>query len=517
MHAGYRAMKKNILYLAIGLIIIFFWEDSLFIFNKWDSSHPVIGKKLENQNVSFKSKDQILSSIKKNYGSDTKLNLTALGKQVLVKRSDVGAQINYKDTINSVYSTGRTGNFLQKIVDQNKAFFGISNSRVSVNVSKVLMSVKVLSIADAFNIDPQPKMPDFAGDWNKALPQKDGLKVDTTALTKIILSNIFAPSPTSIKIPTSSIVKKYPDYDMEAIKRQAAQNIAEPISITSGGVVLTLSSKDLKGLLKVSDQADPTNPKKTIMVLALDREKLNKLLYFYAVKVEERAHAEYNDHDTRAAIYSQFYTNTRRLVDVPVGPVPVPSILGETTNTLEKIVYLTFDDGPNIIYQPMLLDILKEKKVLATFYFVGSNSKSYSTTTKRTIADGHVIGDHSLTHVNLSRLQQNQISDEIKTTRDILNGFTTPNNITLFRPPFGGTNSIVENSAQSLGLKQQLWSVDPKDWSDPTTDELLRRVVNNVVPGSVVLLHSNHFSTVKALPLIIDALKAKGYQFKVQS
>ncbi len=316
-------------------------------------------------------------------------------------------------------------------------------------------------------------------------------------------------------------MKKYDSYDLDKIRKQAVVYISEPLAITSGGLVFVLSPKDLQSLLTVLEQPDPINPRKTVIALALDRTKLNHKLYGYATKVESITHAEFNDHDARAAIYSQFYTNTRRLVDVPTGPLLHNQVLAANTSistpSAEKVVYLTFDDGPNIIYHPLVLDILKEKGVRATFYLVGSNSKLYPSTTKRTVDEGHVVGDHSLTHAYLAKLLPNQIYDEIKTTQDILNGFLDLNKkITLFRPPYGGTNAVVEKDATNLGLKQELWTVDPKDWSDPSTDELVNRVVNNVSNGSVVLLHSNHFSTVKALPIIIDKLRAKGYQFKLQ-
>ncbi len=513
-------MKKKWLFIfIISFVIFFLLEDAILLYNKLNKDHPILGQKLNWVTVSGLKRDQamVLSS---KFNDNTPLKLSASARIIEVQKKDIGTRINYQATMDQLYATGRMSNLFQNILTQNKALFGLSNTKLVFTISKPLLVLKVLAIETDINTKPQPQMPDFLGNISNTIPQKNGIKVISSKLSQIIINNIFNPPLKPITVPTQIIIKKYDSYDMDKIRKQAAEYTREPLSITSGGIVLTLSSKDLQSLLTVAEQPDPIHPQKTIMILALDRIKLNHMLYSYATKVESVTSAEFNDHDARAAIYSQFYTNTRRLVDVPTGSILQTRVLGVNTSVGtpgEKILYLTFDDGPNIIYHPLVLDILKEKNVKATFYLVGSNSKLYPSTTKRTIEEGHVIGDHSLTHAYLAKLLPNQIIDEIKTTQDILNGFLGKNKkITVFRPPYGGTNALVLKDATDLGLKQELWTVDPKDWSDPTTDELVNRVVSNTQNGSIVLLHSNHFSTVKALPIIIDKLREKGFQFRLQ-
>lgn len=510
-------IKKRIIIISV-LILFFLLENLLFLYNKTNTTHPILGQKLENTNLSTYSKQQVLHIMEENFASIKPLVLSYAGNNFVVKQIDVGAKVNYQKTLRQLYSVGRNGNFFQNITDQNKAILGLSSVHQVVSLSKPLLVLKVLTIADQINKGPTPSMPDFSKDWQHILPQTDGIKVDSAKLSEIITKNIFSPPTNPISIPVEKLVKKYPAYDFEAIRRQAEDYTDEQLSITSGGFMFTLSPQDLKSLLTVAEQSNPKDPKKTIMVLTIDSTKLHRRMYQFAEKVEAATNAEFNYHDAQAAIYGQFYTNTRRLIDAPTGPSRgyARKVLGQSTNTTEKVVYLTFDDGPNIVYHPMILDILKEKGVKATFYLVGSNTKLYAPTTKRTIQEGHVVGNHSLTHAYLAKLLPNQIYDEIKTTRDILDSLLSPGRITLFRPPYGGTNALVEKYAVSFGLKEMLWTVDPKDWSEPTTSELINRVVQKVQNGSVVLLHSNHFSTVKALPSIIDILRENGYQFKVQ-
>lgn len=513
--------KRWLFILAVLLGVVFLLEDALLLYNRMNASRPIVGQMFNGVRYSL-AKERAMGYIYQQYDLVPPLKLQYVKKTITIRKTDIGAKVDYGATINALYDTGRNGNLFQNILIQNKALFGLSNVKLVAKVSKPLLVIKVLEIEKDINKAPQPQMPDFSGDWNKTLPQKDGVKVLSSQLSEILVNRIFSPSATPITIPTQLIGKKYDAYDISEFRKQAVSAINEPISITSAGLVFTLSPTDLKSMLTVMEQPDPQNPKKTIMVLTLDRVKLSQKLEPFATQVENRTHGEFNDDNSAStAIYGQFYSNTRRLVDVPAGSALPPTVLGASTTAStsgEKTVYLTFDDGPNIIYHPLILDILKEKEVKATFYLVGSNSQLYPSTTKRTISEGHVIGDHSLTHPNLVRLLPNQIMDELKGTKTILEGFLGGDKkITLFRPPFGSTNNTVQNDANLLSLKQELWTVDPKDWSEPSTTELVNRVVNNVQNGSVVLLHSNHFATIKALPIIIDKLKAQGYVFRVQS
>ncbi len=519
-------LKKKHFRIFIGCIvvgIILLLEDGLLVYNKMNSSLPILGQRANGNPVSSLPKSQASAYLYNKFSSSDPLKLANQGKVYVVNKKDIGANIDYEMTINKLYGAGRDGNFLHNILTQNKALLGFSNTKLYFKMSKPLLLIKVLELEKDINTTPQPQMPDFSGDMSRTIPQRDGIKVLSTQLSQILINNIFNPPVKPITVPTQIVAKKFDTYNLDMLRKQAQDYTNEPISISSAGLVFTLTPKDLKSMLTVAEQPDPVNPKKTIITLLLNRVKLSRKLEPFATQVESVTHAEFNDDNSATtAIYSQFYTNTRRLVDISSGSSGSTRVLGVSTpvpsSGSEKVVYLTFDDGPNIIYHPLLLDILKEKNAKATFYLVGSNSTLYPSTTKRTVAEGHAIEDHSLTHADLPKLLPNQIMDEIKTTRDILNGFLGGDKkITLFRPPFGDYNSIVIKSATSLGLRQELWTVDPKDWSEPTTDELVQKVVKNVQNGSVILLHSNHFSTVKALPIIIDKIKAMGYSFKLQS
>src|SRR5258708_847838 len=373
-------INKLILF-CIGIVVcLFLLEDTVLLINKFHSNYPILGQQLNNIPVSNRNQQEIISFIQSQFDQNIPLKLSINGKKYLIYKKDVGAKIDYNKTIANVYTPGRTGNFFPDLITQNKALFGGSNAQLQVSLSKSLILLTTLSIADTVNKQPQPAMPDFKKNIFNTIPQKNGIKINSTAIAAVIDSYIFVPPATAIVIPTQIISKKYRAYDLNAIRKQALDYTSRPISITSGGVLFTLTPSDLKYLLSVSEQVDPTNPKQTIMGLTLDRINLVHLLAPYATEVEAATHAEFNEYDIYPTIYSQFYTNTRRVVDVPIGARLNSEVLGTSTTATqsgEKIVYLTFDDGPNIIYHPILLGILKEKNIKATFYLVGANSTDY--------------------------------------------------------------------------------------------------------------------------------------------
>lgn len=509
-------MKNVKAYFFMALLLFFLFEDAVLLYNRFHPDQAIVGLKLSSINVSTLSKSQIALAIQRKIDTETPLILQSAGRVFEVRKKDIGARIDYQQTLSQLIDEGRKGNAAQNILDQNKALIGLDDKKVVGQVSRPLLSLKVLDIAQQINQEPQPPRPNFTGDWTKTISARNGLKVNVQKLSQLIVDSIFAPHNEPSVIPTQTLTKKYDSSQLKKIRKQAMEYISSPISITSGGVVFTLSINDLKSLLTVKEKADSQNPKKSILSLELDDKKLNQKLDPFAVKVEFVTNAEFDDHDARIAIYAQFYTNTRRLTEIPTGLKRSSQVLGASTTNGQRTIYLTIDDGPNIIYHPLVLDILRDKGIKATFYLVGSNSKLYAKTTERTIREGHVIGDHSLTHPFLPKLAPNQILDEIKSTQDILNSFLQGSKIRLFRPPYGGTNAYVAQDAGDLGLKTEFWTVDPRDWAEPSTEELVNRVVNNVQDNAVILLHSNHFSTVKALPIIIDKLKQQGYQFKLQ-
>ena len=214
--------------------------------------------------------------------------------------------------------------------------------------------------------------------------------------------------------------------------------------------------------------------------------------------------------------------------------IPSSYIMQRTGDQPGKIV-LTFDDGPDPIWTPKILDILKAENVKAAFFIVGENGQQNPGLLKRIVDEGHEIGNHSFTHPNLGEVPDRVTDLELNATQRLIES-VTGRSTRLFRAPyFGDAEPRLPNEveptvvAQNLGYISVGLHLDPDDWkltnpdgsphtADQMVDEVLRQAANTEAEerGNIVLLHDSggdRSATVEALPKLIDALRAKGYQF----
>ncbi|HET9607586.1 MAG TPA: polysaccharide deacetylase family protein [Nitrospira sp.] len=189
-----------------------------------------------------------------------------------------------------------------------------------------------------------------------------------------------------------------------------------------------------------------------------------------------------------------------------------------------KVVALTFDDGPSEVYTPKILEILAQESVKATFFVIGSNAALRPDLVRRIYAEGHDIGNHTFTHPNISLLSPGQLKLELTGTQRTIESIVGVRT-NLFRPPYAQdvepetldqATSLIRSD--ELGYTTVGQSIDPMDWSRPGADEIVARTIHQVTQnaGNVVLLHDgggDRSQTQAALPRIIRELKARGYVF----
>ena len=187
----------------------------------------------------------------------------------------------------------------------------------------------------------------------------------------------------------------------------------------------------------------------------------------------------------------------------------------------EHEIALTFDDGPDPKWTPMILDILKKYNVKATFFLVGSQAEQYPDLVKRIVDEGHIVGNHTYTHANLAVIPQREVDLELNATQRLIESITGRSTI-LFRPPYNADSNPTHvdeleplDQAFELGYLVVLENIDPEDWARPGTDVIVDRVKELRRDGSLVLLHDaggNRQQTVDALPQIIEWLQTRGDQ-----
>ncbi|MDE6957241.1 MAG: polysaccharide deacetylase family protein [Lachnospiraceae bacterium] len=172
-------------------------------------------------------------------------------------------------------------------------------------------------------------------------------------------------------------------------------------------------------------------------------------------------------------------------------------------------VALTFDDGPHPEYTPKLLDALKERGVKATFFLIGKNAKVHPEIVKRIADEGHVIGNHTMNHAEITKMADADAFLELDENRKLLEGITGMP-VEYMRPPFGAWQKSLENKVNAMPV---LWSVDPLDWTTENTEEIVRKVIEEVEEDDIILLHDYYESSVEAAIRIVDILQAEGYDF----
>ncbi|MFC4736068.1 LysM peptidoglycan-binding domain-containing protein [Bacillus daqingensis] len=185
-------------------------------------------------------------------------------------------------------------------------------------------------------------------------------------------------------------------------------------------------------------------------------------------------------------------------------------------NTTSKVVALTFDDGADGTNLSNILNTLQDHNVKSTFFLTGTGMNHHPKTVKRITDHGHQIGNHSYSHPDFTKLTATQMKRELEKTEALAKQVTGKSTKPIFRAPYGAVNNAVLQAAGAAGYTHTLhWDVDTVDWKGVSKTQIVNKVVNNVKPGSIVLMHTGAGAsgTPGALPEIIKQLKAKGYKF----
>jgi peptidoglycan-N-acetylglucosamine deacetylase len=174
-----------------------------------------------------------------------------------------------------------------------------------------------------------------------------------------------------------------------------------------------------------------------------------------------------------------------------------------------KKVALTFDDGPHPRYTQQLLDGLKERNVKVTFFVVGKNAAKYPEIIETIAKEGHLIGNHTYSHVQLNTLSIEEQCVEITKTNELLYKITG-SYPQFIRPTFGEWDKKVECSMDMIPV---LWSVDTLDWTTENVDKIVKKGTKNIQDGDIILMHDYYDTSVTAALQIIDKLKSLGFDF----
>lgn len=187
-----------------------------------------------------------------------------------------------------------------------------------------------------------------------------------------------------------------------------------------------------------------------------------------------------------------------------IDPAPPNSAVTEI-----RRVALTFDDGPHPVYTEQLLDGLKERGVKATFFVTGEHAELHPDIIKRMVEEGHLVGNHTYSHIQLTQNNRETYKEELIKTNEILKGITGQE-VQYVRPPYGSWDKSFE---KELNMFPVLWNVDPLDWCSENVNRITEKIISKVRENDIILMHDYYDTSITAALRVVDELQAEGYTF----
>jgi peptidoglycan/xylan/chitin deacetylase (PgdA/CDA1 family) len=191
-------------------------------------------------------------------------------------------------------------------------------------------------------------------------------------------------------------------------------------------------------------------------------------------------------------------------------------------NAINKLVALTFDDGPSPVWTPKILDELKKAHIKATFFMLGEHVAEYPDIARRVVAEGHEVGNHTYDHHILLYYTLDNLLKEINETQKVIKDKTGVKT-KYFRPPKAWLTAEEKKEIEGMGYKIILWSLNSKDWVTFDDKYIVKYILKNVRPGDIILFHDSggvfsteggdRHETVKTIPSLVEKLREKGFKF----
>ena len=175
----------------------------------------------------------------------------------------------------------------------------------------------------------------------------------------------------------------------------------------------------------------------------------------------------------------------------------------------DRKIAITFDDGPHPYYTEQLLDGLKERGVKATFFVMGKHVEENPELVERMYSEGHLIGNHTYSHIQLNKSNGDTFKEELVKTSELTEELTGQE-VQYVRPPYGSWDKKFE---KELNMFPVLWTIDPLDWCSDNVAVIVQKVTSKAKENSIILLHDEYKTTVTAALQIIDELQKEGYEF----
>ena len=295
----------------------------------------------------------------------------------------------------------------------------------------------------------------------------------------------------------------------------ASESIISSIYLDKDNKEFTLSS--LFSSPDIAKQKFLSKIKQQLAVKGLSEEDINQNII--NLRDQDMATWKFNYNDSKFNINVESNKEDINSVEIPINDlfkyINETYLKGEDLEKYNeyikkrsrKAVALTFDDGPNPNTTPVALELLKKYNAKATFFMVGRAVAGNENIIKQVVADGHQIGNHSWSHPLLTKISLEQAKSQINDTTEALKK-ASGQDVHIMRPPYGGINSTIQAAVDQSFI---LWDIDTLDWKNRNTASIMKEV-RKAQPGSIILMHDIHQTSIDALPTVLQYLTEQGFE-----
>ena len=295
----------------------------------------------------------------------------------------------------------------------------------------------------------------------------------------------------------------------------ASESIISSIYLDKDNKEFTLSS--LFSSPDIAKQKFLSKIKQQLAVKGLSEEDINQNII--NLRDQDMATWKFNYNDSKFNINVESNKEDINSVEIPINDlfkyINETYLKGEDLEKYNeyikkrsrKAVALTFDDGPNPNTTPVALELLKKYNAKATFFMVGRAVAGNENIIKQVVAEGHQIGNHSWSHPLLTKISLEQAKSQINDTTEALKK-ASGQDVHIMRPPYGGINSTIQAAVDQSFI---LWDIDTLDWKNRNTASIMKEV-RKAQPGSIILMHDIHQTSIDALPTVLQYLTEQGFE-----
>jgi peptidoglycan/xylan/chitin deacetylase (PgdA/CDA1 family) len=533
-------------YAAWVVGVLFALQVILFGTNLLRGIQPILGLRFHGQDVTNYNRSRLVTLINQAIQDVERspLIVQAGASRTKLTARQLGARYSTNALVAGLYSAGHSGSLWSQLVAQDAAVLGQLSFRLGFpDINEALTRDYLDKVNAASKKAPVNAGLAFVGDRVTITPEQPGYEVDVDKSILTLKKYDQSLDMNLIRLPLKKVAADLSYKAVHSLLPEVKRITDKPLTVKAGQQQATVSRSALTNMLAVENTPDPRHPTRNKPSLVIDQQDSDKVSVQLVRQFSQDAIAQIvngkttvsagqdgvslSGSQTKVSLLTHMLMRQQQMIDsdkplnlathaikAPVLPKnPDANYYGGMLSAYSgnsPRVTLSFEGMPNATYGPQILDILKRNNVRAVFFNVGRNASSYPDVVKRMSDEGHIAGVSTYSYRDVADLTGSNLSDEITQSKAIVAKITNKQP-TLFRSPYGSSNSAADGVLLQAHLDTLNWTLDALDWANLPASFITNRVLNGARAGSIIMLHTQNNQTIEALPQIIDGLKKKGF------